>query len=293
MGKVQPSAATASEKLQVMFDGTRRLQAFVHESFSPLVRGLIELTPFESAVAGTHFRIDAWLKSLSKMTGAEDVQAVSAGARAILEMLVDLTELSADRSNAERYHAFARVERYHEALLRVKFADSSAGLNPTLVDQARAYVESEPIVTEIQKLIDKYGWRNQETGGPRWPKTWSTRGSGIGQRCEALGGDLPGLYRRTYKQLSWFVHAGAAAISGLDVESLEMFCYLANSHAQEFTRMALEIVARECRLFDGTPSLQRDIENTKAWTGRALMRLAQSAHSNAATPGNTVSPGSP
>jgi hypothetical protein len=273
MSRVQPSAASVAQKLQVMFEGTRHFQKFVKEAFSPLVRGMVEPTSFELAILGTHFRIDAWLQSLAKLTGTEDVQAVSAGARAIFEMLVDLAELSVDHANADRYHAFTRVERYYDAKLRLAFADTCPEFDPVLASQARHHVQSAKI--EIESLIDKFGWRNKNTGQPKWPSTWSSMGS-LRDRCDALGCDLPRLYRQTYKQLSWFVHAGAVSIGGFDVEALELFCFLANSYVQDFTRMALEIVATECRLFDAQPSLRSEIDKTKAWTGRALMRLAQS-----------------
>jgi Family of unknown function (DUF5677) len=267
-GAPQRVPVSRQAQLEAIFYGTCHLQKFVAESISPLVSAVMNPSPLEAALIATHFRIDAWLRSLVKLPGAEDVQAVSCGARGIFELFIDMAELSADHKNAERFHAFTFVERFRDAQLRVAYADETKGFDSALVAQERAFISRPTAIADCDRLIDKF-WTRKKNGTPQWPGSWS--GRDLAARCKWLGGRFWRLYRFGYKRLSWYVHPGAAGIAGIDEDGIRMAYIWASAELQIFSRLAIEILAKELHLFTSKPCLRDELTRTQAATGLALM----------------------
>ena len=191
--------------------------------------------------------VSAWLGSLAKLDAVSDIQAVCCGARGIFQLSIDLAELSANHGLAERFHAFTMVERFHDAKLRVEFADETQ-IDPSDVAQERAYITDPANVAECDRLRDKFFL--DKKGKRSWPKSWAPS-SDNWQRCQSLGPEYRKLYRFLYKRLSWFVHPGNVGTGGIPEDGLKAFYGWAHIYVQDCTRLALDIVAREFHLFDG------------------------------------------
>lgn len=263
------SKVPLDKKVEAFFGATCLLQGFVDREITPLIGAAIQPSPLESALATTHFRINGWLRTLTKLNSVSDIQAVCSGARSIFELAIDMGELAADHSLAERFHAFTKVERFYDAKLAVEFVDANQ-LDPSAFRAERVFVTSSANVAECDRLIDKFFSRNKH-GDPIWPSSWSPHGR-TRMRCQRLGPEYSKLYRFTYKRLSWYVHAGAVGTGGIDEDGLKGIYGWAHFQAQDAARLALDVVAKEFHLFASRPELRKALKDTKKAVGLAVLK---------------------
>ncbi len=181
------------------------------------------------------------------------VQAVSASARSLFEIGLDLALLHQDQTDnsVARIEAFTIVERYRVANKAVDHYANRPVPEDFSIDQQRGLVADPDRRAEVDRLIELH-WGRNRLGDLNWPKHWSTFFDARG-RARAVGEVWEERYVRHYYQLSWHIHAGLTGVADLPREHFDAFSSLAHKLATDVILDSYHIVGAELHLANAIP----------------------------------------
>jgi len=168
-------------------------------------------------VQGLYLRALAWIDSLTRLTESADFQAISSGARALLEICVDLTLLAHARADYPAANVLAWEEsvklKASERILRRHPKDVPGHLRETARYAAR---EGDRIRAMRERL-----WGLDSKGRPHAPERWTGPGRSLEADAVAADklmsdGDFAEFYDERHAQLCWSTHgSGLAAVRNI------------------------------------------------------------------------------
>jgi hypothetical protein len=131
---------TADEHAQVVFFGTGALYKVTNESVIPIIMSSLARSEFEEAIAGTYYRMFAWMESLIELKRPNHIQAVCSGTRTMFELLLDMKQLIDNPTLAKKFHDFTFVARYRNAKLTVEHHDREHGVDVSELVPERNFI---------------------------------------------------------------------------------------------------------------------------------------------------------
>jgi hypothetical protein len=160
---------------------------------------------------GQFLRIDAWLRTLCKLSEPMHFQATSAGARSMLELAVDLVLLASDQNAAERLQDWEWSAKHKHATAVKRFYETVGGAVPPENAEAIAFAVRD--AARIESLRRKHGWLNSKQK-PCHPPRWTERS--LDADCVEADkwphrGDFSFVrfYETRFRTLCWQVHGSA------------------------------------------------------------------------------------
>src|SRR5262249_46578203 len=129
-------------------------------------KGLVNRSDRDLAIVTTYYRIVGYILSILRLDAPWHFQSISAAARSVLELYVDLLllEFDATPEGTERFHAFTRVEPFRVASRIVEFFDENPSERQDDIGAQRALVGNTQAKADIEALVDKF-WGATTGGG--------------------------------------------------------------------------------------------------------------------------------
>lgn len=174
-------------------------------------------TPADVCAMTQFLRLDAWMRTLSKLTEPVCLepmhfQAAASGARAVLELAVDLVLLATDPKGAEKLHDWEWSAKERQAAALKRYYEKSGGT--AREEDAFVMKRGSELTKQTEALRLKHGWVDKKTGKPRHPPRWTDRN--LDADCiEADKWAFRGTfsfeehYERRYRPTCWAVHGSA------------------------------------------------------------------------------------
>jgi hypothetical protein len=253
------------EYARAAYRGTEALYQFIQDRILPLLQHAIGRSEYEEALVGLYYRSHLLLRSLVKLDGFDDVQAVRSIARTLFELLLDMKTLQREPILAKRFAAFATVERMRTAIRVADFASRHpmAHRRNRFKHQIALATDPARIKQCEDMLLNVYGIRTDilSDRDRKFPKSWSkmdvrAQASKVGDREEET-------YLSKYCINSWFIHGGFAGLEGISEEGLINAYGLGHLLSQESCHDSTRIIGKELRLFDAQTNLSSDLESIK------------------------------
>ena len=216
------------------------------------------------------YRAIGYVASIRRLNSAMHVQAVSASARSLFEIGLDLALLHQGQTDdsVERIEAFTTVERYRVANKSVDYYANRPVPEDFSIDQQRGLVADPARRAEVDRLIELH-WGRNRAGDLNWPKHWSTFPDARG-RAQAVGDVWEERYVRHYYQLSWHIHSGLTGVADLPREHFDGFSALAHKLATDVILDSYDVVGAELHLARAIPEWADHLSFLRRATGLAL-----------------------
>jgi hypothetical protein len=179
-------------------------------------------------------RVHCWLHSLRKLNHPSDFQAVSAGARALFEIAVDLALLRFDpECPPQKLLDWEQSAKLKAAGERLAVAQDGLRL-PEGQDEEiyRDYVRDNEAA--VRALRQRWNWKKH-------PNRWTGRNlRDDAERCDELARSQHGVhYRVRHAELCWSTHgSGFASVRGVSASSFPAITGVAFYEAGLFARTA-------------------------------------------------------
>lgn len=258
--------------IEAFVQGGKALAAFGDSRIAPLLKANQSKTPYQEATAGTFYRMQLQMRTLSVLPEWCHFQTVLSTARGLYELLIDLKLLQASPGDAEKYHDFAYVSRFAAAKKYVDEVARNPGVKlPTRrADYRAGFVSNADNFKRFDDLREK-NWGRDKKNKLVTPEHWS--GLTMPERAKRLSLEELLRYRSVYAQYCWFVHSGSVGTSGITEEGLVAgFGWgLAESHVY-FTE-AIELVCSGENLFDTHDGLRDEFNWARSAIGRVYSQL--------------------
>jgi len=185
----------------------RSLNCVKKERFIEYLKGKENGRTSKTAMLNIYGRICFWVHSMIKLNKPEDCLALSACARAILELNIDLNLINTSviSNDAEKFFAFPQVAKWYSAnntaTLRKKFGLTTSN-KPAAEDQ---YLD-DPANSKknIQTLSTKL-WGTTIKGKLVKPKHWTNKT--LEQRVKLLDNQILDMYLSLYYFCNWHIHS--------------------------------------------------------------------------------------
>jgi Family of unknown function (DUF5677) len=234
---------------QANYEGVRAAHVFWVSYLRPQLEGLVNLSDREAAIKQSLVRIAGLLATLRTLAHQSHFQSISAAARTIFELGLDIELIAKDQSAepVERIKAFKDAARLARARKILEFYDSNPTLPPGMaIEPLRKACNNPAYVGPIEANVVKY-WKKNKDGDLNWPLHWS-RFRGARSRAREIGLPWEERYIKHYTALSWHVHSGPAGVDGRRNESFEIFAAQAYEFAADVAVDAYAVAGRELKL---------------------------------------------
>ena len=221
----------------------RALHVFRQVYLKPLTDAIANPTPREEALLNFHYRITALVGSARRLNATPNFQSISAAARSVFELGLDLTMVASDETteSVDRVYAFNRVERFRTAHVVTHFYEGKPA--PTDFDiTTHAAVANDANERAAVVALKQQYWPNANV--KKWPHHWGHL-SDLRARAHAAGGAWEENYVRHYARLSWFVHGGLVGIVGLPAAMFDVVAAMAYALVEEVVLESFRTLGNE------------------------------------------------
>jgi hypothetical protein len=228
---------------------------------------------------GYYFRMHAWMGTIVKLNASTDIQAVTAGVRALLEQVVDLALLRFDSQN----HAYEQVFAWERSAVLHQFekvARRFKGLLPPEYQGVAAFLagpEAPQIRADRLRRWPKAAKPGQPPKGEH-PGRWTNRDLGSdAQQAQKLimaanlaGADLEEFYELEYSPTCWGTHGSTlAGFRASDVGVLPAQSAMRLRQVSDFALCVAQLVLEELGLY-----LQIEFDDFRRAADAEIARLA-------------------
>lgn len=220
---------------------------FATETVNPLLQSLNGMDQRRAILAGLHYRIQGFCKTVILLKSAAHQQSITSAERSVLELYIDMRLLSENvlDDGVDRFATFIDVQKLKAARRVVRFF----GENPTL-DTRPSYAESQrDFIRDWEALTEakaKILWGKNTAGKPALPEHWSEMN--LPDRAARLGKDVELTVIRGYDSRNFAIHTGLAGVMYLEKTHFEMLCALGLQTIGECALEAQKIVGKEFEL---------------------------------------------
>ncbi len=232
----------------LLYSYTKSLVSFAESKVVILLKIANNKSDKEDVFANIYYRMYLWMRSLVALNDPKDIQAVSAAARSLFELFLDLKQLTKDENgkDLEKYQSFREIEIYNEAKKIVDFYEKH------YPEQERNYFYQKQFVSNPERKarieqIAKTIWGVEDKKKITDIFNWSKKG--IRTRAEAIGIEYERKYVDLYSRLCSIVHgSGSQFFKVLNFSQYESFYCLCQKSSQEIFVEATKIVASEMKI---------------------------------------------
>ncbi len=202
-----------------LFEANKLVTRFMRPHVRAWVPSEAAKTEEQAVMYGQLLRVDAWLRTLTKLDDPADFQAVASACRGMLETCVDMVLLHQTPDNFQMLIDWEESAKLKHAQCVARFyndhtSDAVPQHHVTVIEFAQMQA------SRVEALRRKHGWLDREQK-PRHPERWTSRNL---QR-DTIEADKLGLsfrferfYETEYRQLCWIVHGSAFAMRGVGPE---------------------------------------------------------------------------
>ena len=214
-------------------------------------------------------RAFGWVSSLQKLNGTIDYQAIAAGCRSLIEILVDvvlLTEADGDEAAGQMF-IFADSEKFKMCQSATKYFKDRGEAVPD------EYSEQEGF---IARNFDRVMMARKERWGGKHPMRWTGRDlsqdvEAIDKRhsaifIEELEMPLTKLYRTEYRRICWHIHSGLASTWEMPAETFSTIAGFSLKWSAELAMLIVQFILKDLRILEVNPQLEehwQDLRNAR------------------------------
>jgi hypothetical protein len=225
------------------------------DSISKHVLGtLIDPKPRENALYGMFLRAVAWMRTLKKLTGPTDFQAVVACNRALIEITVDIILLHCDKSEASswRIHWWEQSAKLKSAkALLFYYAHVGLPVPDSYSEQSGFVARQEAKIVEMRNDL----WPALKGKHPdRWTGTNLAEDVRAADKCwldeivKEFSTSLTEFYETEYRKMNWSVHGSAlAGVRDLSPIAFHYLCGLAHKWSSDLAMLSAKAVLIDFR----------------------------------------------
>ncbi len=213
-----------------------------------------------AAMYGQLLRVDAWLRTLSKLDDPADFQAVAAACRGMLETTIDMALLLRKPEDFQKVLDWEASAKLKHAQCMARYFDGE-GVAPPESHEVHIVGWARSNAARVEALRIKNGWverqkrviegsqdpRADSAEKGRHPDRWTGRNLGE----DAREADKVGLsfafarfYETEYRQLCWSVHGSAFAMRDVGPEGFAGLAGLLFPRCSDLGMTAAEILLR-------------------------------------------------
>lgn len=215
-----------------------------------------------AAMYGQLLRVDAWLRTLTKLDDPADFQAVAAACRGMLESTIDMVLLLQRPGDFQRLLDWEESAKLKHAQCIGRFFERWSGTKPE-EHQIHIAEWAQKHQGRIEALRIKNGWverrkREQSPATPanpvavpeqrgRHPDRWTDRNLGDDAReadKQGLAFQFERFYETEYRQLCWMVHGSAFAMREVGPEGFAGLAGLVFPRCSDLGMTAAEVLLR-------------------------------------------------
>ena len=258
------AALPVEDQAAAFFNGTASIHGLMEDVVCPVLQGQVGKSEYEQAVSITFYRIALLLRGLKLLNDPAHFQIVNSVTRTVFELVLDLKVLVSDHATADKFHAFARVAKFHKASQLTTFLDGNSGVDRSPHQHAINFASETARKHEVEQEC-LHHWGSDRKGNLRWPDHWS--GRNIAERADDAGIEFLEIYRSQFFLQSYYVHAGPAGVQHLSREALICSFGIAHRLVQQMAAIAVQIVADEFHLFSTDLDLRDKLRRVSAASG--------------------------
>lgn len=225
---------------------------------NPLLERIDKTSDRDANLHGLFLRALAWMLTLDKLNQGRDFQAIISGARALLEITVDLILLHYDKTNGSAWRmkwwgesaklkaAKAVIEYYKNRIKKP--------VPPSNEDIVTFVQNQESIINEMRKVL----WTDpKDPSKGRHPERWTDRRNLLQDVQEAdrlhgsiieayFGSNLEEFYETEYRRMNWNVHgSGITGVHFLEAEGFNLMCALGFMWCARLSMICIDVVLRD------------------------------------------------
>jgi hypothetical protein len=219
-----------------------------------------------ASYCGVLERVVAWLRTIDKLTQPADIQAMSACARSMFEIVVDLTLLALDpaENSHEKLETWERSAHLHNAERTKRFLEGQPA--PRVFAPALKFIAER----RAEIVADRMRLWGSSRHQPRW--TGRAFDQDVVEADRLLGvRQFQYLHTGTFAHLCWNTHGSAlAGLRAFDQTGVAALVGVALGMTAEFAQRAAMLVLR---LYN-VPAADTDAHFDRLTANRAVLRTS-------------------
>jgi hypothetical protein len=194
-------------------------------------------------------RADAWLRTLGKLDGPSDFQAVSSGCRSLMEVAVDIVLLSSNKADFQKVIDWEDSAKLKHARSLETYYQKTGG------DLAKDHSEIAKFIqrsaARIEAARQAHGWmKNGKIGHPdRWTAQPLSVDCIRADRAQSVF-SFEAFYESRYRELCWNVHGSGLVVNSVTTEHFPFIGGRAFRECAELGQVTSETVLRSLGLWD-------------------------------------------
>lgn len=204
-----------------------------------------------ASMKGLWLRAYVWMQTINKLNDPLDIQAISVGNRALLEITVDLILLHHDNTNKSGWKMiwWGESEKLKASEQVINFYNEQNLSVPDRYEaQEEFYRNRQSSIEDMRKTL----WPNRKNPTSH-PARWTGKGSLFDDIVEAdklygsvvkdeIGFTLAEYYRTEYRKMNWRIHSGVASFLNQPPQAFYYSCGLALKACADFGMLCTKIV---------------------------------------------------
>ena len=191
----------------IEYEEIKHTKEYVESNITKELIGKEDGRTKNTAMLHTYGRLCHWVYSITKLNKPEDFLAISACARGMLEVFIDLNLFFHDtiENGIEKYFSHEESNKYKNAENITEFRRKHILTMPEEIRPTEKYLQNNP-KQKVQKMREGL-WGKNRKEKIIVPEHWSN--NKVVQRVELLNDhDIFEIYLNTYYYCNWFVHSG-------------------------------------------------------------------------------------
>jgi len=268
------SAKKYKEAGDGFYIGAKLVSEYMEKSYHGLLNNIINPSDRERNLLLMYIRAMAWMSSIKVLNKSVHFQAIVSGSRALLEIFVDMSLLSYDKTDSSllKMKWWEKSAKYKAAETFVNYYQSHGAAVPDEYQSLLDFVTSNKKEIE-KKRLELWPTKNNKPKHP--PNRWIGQptlfedikivGENYGALIkEELGMSLTEYYRTEYSRMNWMVHGSAlTGIREYSTESFHGLCALAYKNCSDLAMLCIKFIFFDYDFITHYPDAKKDWEELK------------------------------
>jgi len=257
-----------------LFQGAEIVSFYMKDRYPLIAEAEIksETGPKGACLKGLWMRAYAWMQTIGKLNDPLDIQAISVGNRALLEITVDLVLLHQDKTNESGWKMiwWGESEKLTASEQIVNFYNEQGLSVPDRYEaQEMFYKNRKSSIEDTRKTL----WPNRKNPS-KHPDRWTGNNNLFNDIEKAdqlygsvikddLGSNLVEYYRTEYRKMNWRIHSGVSSFLKQPPEAFNLSCGFALKACADLGMLCTKIVLADFGFDVALEGLKQEWENIK------------------------------
>jgi hypothetical protein len=257
-----------------LFQGAQVVFNYMKDRYSLIAEAEVnsEIGHRGASIKGLWMRAYAWMQTIGRLNNPLDIQAISVGNRALLEITVDLILLHHDKTNKSGWKMiwWGESEKLKASEQVVNFYSEQKLAVPDRYEaQEEFYRNRKSIIEDMRKTL----WPNRKNPASH-PDRWTGKGSLFDDIVDAdklygfvvkdeIGFTLAEYYRTEYRKMNWRIHSGVASFLNQPPQAFNYSCGFALKACADFAMLSTKIVMMDFGISVPVGRLEDEWEEVK------------------------------